>query len=1194
MRTSGRIGVAVAAVVLSLAGAGPAHAASKDREPLNQYVVTGGDPEQLARSGVDLNEGRQPGGGHGIVATPSQAAALRAKGFTVTAPFGVTRQQQAAPPNPFADPNLTHGYDVFRPWRLNPAPCPDHCSGAVDAQGQPVNLRTWYENQRLAHTDIVKKETYGATRFGEPLVAYRVTVGANSSGDATKPVVVYESTQHAREWIATEVERRWFEYVLAHANDQGTAIPGILRNTELWFIPVMNPDGYDYTFLSKANRLWRRNLADNDGDNQLTNLDGVDPNRNWAEKWRYDEEGADDTFGSDVYRGKAPESEPEISGADALFARIRPRYLIDYHSYGPLILYPEGWQVATEGTDSPAMKALAGTPSEPAIPGFVPEVSAQLYTTNGDVTDNAYFKYGTQAYTVELEPGSGNPIGGTDGDEGSTPGGFVFQDRELDVQAEATKNRDFALDLAKSAQDPSKPVSHLGNTAPDLVQRTFKQSYGSPQTVEVNARRALGAVQVNWRVNNGPVHTAPTAEYLGGAKYGTPGMYYHRLRGTVSAFQAGDQVKVWFSGGGAETDPFTFSAVTTTPGDVLVMAAEDYSGPSSVTGAGPHAGPVYLDYYRQALQTLGVSYDVYDVDGAGRAAPDALGVLSHYKAVVWYTGDDLYVREPGEPGGTGNSKLLQDEIIATRDYLNDGGKLLVTGQNALQGSWDQFLENPLGSPPNSYCKSNQTATPPDDDIPPGQSDACVITSNDFIQYYLGAWINIQAAADPAAVAALPFERAGGVFGTSPFRVNGAGSADNQQGVYTFVPTSDILKADQFPQFSSKVSTKFDRPSAFDPTSGTHYAYAKSSDESYQRLRRTIDLTGATTARLKFKLSWDTEPNYDYVFVEAHTVGQDDWTTLPDANGNTSDDVGSSCDIDWNTLHPFLDHYQSNPTPAADCTNHGTTGDWNGATGNSGGFQDWDVDLAKFKGKQVEVSITYAQDFATEGLGVFLDDVQVLKNGAVTETQDFENGLGGWTAGPPPAGTANQAGWIDSTSVGFTDGPGIATNQTELWGFGLEAVRTPADRAKVLGDALHYLASTTVPLPGLGPEIPLPAAPAAPAAPAPAKPGSPSLLTAPKLVLAKRYRVDRKGRVKIKVHCSSTIACTGIVKLVRGKVLIAKHSYSVRPGKTATVTLTLTKAAQRSLKRAKSQRIKVKLYRGTTKVVSTRAVTLRRA
>ena len=301
---------------------------------------------------------------------------------------------------------------------------------------------------------------------------------------------------------------------------------------------------------------------------------------------------------------------------------------------------------------------------------------------------------------------------------------------------------------------------------------------------------------------------------------------------------------------------------------------------------------------------------------------------------------------------------------------------------------------------------------------------------------------------------LPFKGAGGPFGSTSFTLNGGDSADNQAQAQTFVTTSSVLPG--FPQFASSRAIGFDRPPSFDPPEGTKYAYAASSDESWQRLRRTVDLTGSTSGALKFKVSFDTELDYDYVFVEAHTVGQDDWTTLPDKNGHTDTSVGGSCDIDWNTVHPFLNHYQTNPTPAADCTNTGTTGVWNAATGNSGGYQDWEIDLTPYAGKQVEVSITYAQDFAVDGLGVFVDAVQVLKNGAVAETQGFETGIAPWAAGPPPAGTQNQATWVATGSVGFTDGPGIATEDTLLWGFGLEGVTTRAQRSAVLKDAVTYL------------------------------------------------------------------------------------------------------------------------------------------
>src|SRR4051812_613373 len=472
----GWVGAPVAVLIAS-ALAVPAGAAQRKIEPLNQYVVRGGDPAALADLGYDVTEG---GGkdGQGIVATPGQAAELRAKGFTVTAPYGELRAAQAAPPNPFPDP--TYGYDVFRPWHMKPAPCPGTCSGAVDATGKPINLQTWYEQQRAAHPDIVKKVVYGQSRFGQDLVAYKVSLNAHTLADGAKPVVWYETTQHAREWIASEVGRRLFGYVLAHATDNATEIPTLIKNNELWFVPVVNPDGYDYTFERKNVRLWRKNLNDNDGNNVLDGDDGVDTNRNWAEKWRYDEEGASDAFDSDTYRGASAQSEPEVSTLDALIGRLKPKFLLDYHSAAGLILYPEGWQVETESTDTPATKALAGLDDDhPAIANFDPDVSGELYTTNGDVTGHAYNRYGSLAYTVELEEGSGPDVGGTvNGPDSYSPGGFVFQDSEAAVEEQFQRNLPFALDLARSAKNPGRPYSHLGNVAPDFEPHAFKYSYG--------------------------------------------------------------------------------------------------------------------------------------------------------------------------------------------------------------------------------------------------------------------------------------------------------------------------------------------------------------------------------------------------------------------------------------------------------------------------------------------------------------------------------------------------------------------------------------------------------------------------------------------------------------------------------------------------------------------------------------------
>ena len=106
----------------------------------------------------------------------------------------------------------------------------------------------------------------------------------------------------------------------------------------------------------------------------------------------------------------------------------------------------------------------------------------------------------------------------------------------------------------------------------------------------------------------------------------------------------------WRCGSGAATrtsDPFTYTVKSTTGNPVLLMPAEDYTGKTSDVGTDPYPGPLYQDDYQAALDAAGISYDVYDVDANGRTAASALGVLSHYKAVIWETGEDTYVREPG-------------------------------------------------------------------------------------------------------------------------------------------------------------------------------------------------------------------------------------------------------------------------------------------------------------------------------------------------------------------------------------------------------------------------------------------------------------------------------------------------------------------------------------------------------------------
>jgi hypothetical protein len=331
-------------------------------------------------------------------------------------------------------------------------------------------------------------------------------------------------------------------------------------------------------------------------------------------------------------------------------------------------------------------------------------------------------------------------------------------------------------------------------------------------------------------------------------------------------------------------------------------------------------------------------------------------------------------------------------------------------------------------------------------------------TNDVLEYWFGTYLlNFGAGLDQE-------DHVFDVLGTSSpfepltFSFNGDDSAQNQHNANSFISTSGILPADVYPQFASEVAAKYDRPGGpFDPNTGEWYAYSQIADVSYKRLSRTIDVP-AGGATMSFWTSLDTEPDWDYVFVEAHTVGQDNWTTLPDLNGHSGQSTGESCKQEnsggWRTLHPFLDHYQTPPGASA-CTPSGTTGSWHAASGNSGGWQEWRVDLGQFAGQQVEISISYASDWATQGLGAFVDDITVSTGQGTTS---FEGGdTGGWQVPGAPAGTApNGNDWSITTAGGFPEGAAIKTDRTIFLGYGLGGVTGADNRAELMGRSLDYL------------------------------------------------------------------------------------------------------------------------------------------
>ncbi|MGW6476217.1 M14 family zinc carboxypeptidase [Streptomyces nigra] len=852
-------------------------------------------------------------------------------------------------------------------------------------------VRTGQENPGL--TKVV---SIGKTVRGQDILAMKLTKHAAKSKDGSKPAVLYMSNQHAREWITPEMTRRLMHYYLDNYK-KDKRVRKIVDSTELWFVLSANPDGYDHTFKDSSTRLWRKNLRDVNGDGAISTGDGVDLNRNFAYKWGYDDEGSSPNPTSETYRGASPGSEPETKALDALQKRVGFTYGINYHSAAELLLYGVGWQVATDTPDDVMYKALAGTPDNSAIPGYHPQVSSELYTTNGEADGHAANVNGLAMFTPEMSTcqTASNIDPNDQWNASDCRSVFNFPDDEKLIQDEFAKNVPFALSVAESADRPDQPASSLGLKAADFTPAPFTTSYarGADQEVSVVVRKALRDKELKYRVNGGRTWDVALRPWKGGETFGgEDNLYFDEYRAKVLDGDQGDKVEVWFTGETRDgkkvsSSRFTYTIAERPRADVLVVAEE---------GAGAPQAQKYVD----ALKAAGHKAVVWDV--AAQGAPDALGVLGHFDTVVHYTG----------AGVPGNATQLQ-----LRAYLNEGGKLLEAGEQA-GGNVD------LG-------------------------DGTL--SNDFSQYYLGAYTRTSV---PGATG---FTGSGGLGGFSGALAGAPGNPLDRAGNYSV--TSDQLPVASYPQFRSAGAGQFaGTVNPYGPFAGDWMAAAVHSDDAWKRLTRTVDLTGVTAAQqptLRTQLLWDVEPGYDNVLIEAHTTGADDWTTLPEKNGASSSTVPEECEAGfYMNEHPWLTHYLTQSPQG--CSATGSSGSWNALTGASAGWRQVEFDLSAYAGKSVEISLSYVSDPGSGGRGVLADQASLVVGGTAVETEGFETSLGAWkVTGPPPGSPAVLKDWARTGTLFQTFGA-VTTRDTVLLGFGLEHLPSAADRTALIRKAFSSL------------------------------------------------------------------------------------------------------------------------------------------
>jgi hypothetical protein len=284
----------VSALATVLVSASAAVAAPAPRLDVYAGDVPGAALSKLVALGVDRSEldlSAAKAGAKGTVHVETilsgrQAAELARQGITLT-PKEIGGQTVAQR----ATAQIAAGLNVYRTY-----------SG-------PGGLKEEYEQVARRHPLITKLVKIGKTTNGVDIIALKVSLGAPLLKDGAKPSTLYMSAQHAREWITPEMNRRLMHYFV-DGYLRNRRVTNLINTTEMWFVPASTPDGYDRTF-EPGQREWRKNLRDNDGDGQITNVDGVDPNRNFAYKWGYDNEGSSPDQTSLTYRDPGPNSEPE-------------------------------------------------------------------------------------------------------------------------------------------------------------------------------------------------------------------------------------------------------------------------------------------------------------------------------------------------------------------------------------------------------------------------------------------------------------------------------------------------------------------------------------------------------------------------------------------------------------------------------------------------------------------------------------------------------------------------------------------------------------------------------------------------------------------------------------------------------------------------------------------------------------------
>lgn len=235
---------------------------------------------------------------------------------------------------------------------------------------------------------------------------YYVKISDNPDINEDENEVLYTALHHARE-PGGLMHVIYYMYYLLENYSTDPNIKNIIDNTEMYFIPVVNPDGYQYNYTTDPNGggQWRKNRANN-GDGTY----GVDLNRNYGYQWGYDNSGSSPYTSEETYRGTAPFSENESQVIKEFCEAHEFKIALNYHTYSNLLLFAWGYdEILTPDNDRMMEFGRLMTMENNYTYG---PCATTIYPSNGGSDDWMYGEQDTKEKILAFTPEVGSSSDG--------------------------------------------------------------------------------------------------------------------------------------------------------------------------------------------------------------------------------------------------------------------------------------------------------------------------------------------------------------------------------------------------------------------------------------------------------------------------------------------------------------------------------------------------------------------------------------------------------------------------------------------------------------------------------------------------------------------------------------------------------------------------------------------------------------